>query len=129
MTAEPPFATPDQALRHHAAQRPAATALAFPETGRRLSFAEWLADAEALARGLLDLGLSPGDHVALLAENRLEWPVSQMRCGSTLSVWQASSSTSSASSRPQSSQSKPYGRRFLEALPDCRRVVDGVAIN
>ena len=78
MTALSPFATPGDALRHHAAQRPAAPALAFPESGQRLSFAEWLAEAEALARGLLDLGLLPGDHLALLAENRLEWPVSQM---------------------------------------------------
>ena len=78
MNAEPPFATPGEALRHHAALRPAATALAFPESDRRLSFAAWLADAEALARGLLDLGLSPGDHIALLAENRIEWPVSQI---------------------------------------------------
>jgi fatty-acyl-CoA synthase len=78
VTALSPFATPGEALRHHAARRPSATALAFPETDERLSFAEWLADAEALTRGLLDLGLSPGDHLALLAENRLEWPVGQM---------------------------------------------------
>jgi len=78
VTALSPFDTPGDALRHHAAERPGATALAFPESGQRLSFAEWLADAEALARALLDLGLSPGDHLALLAENRLEWPVAQM---------------------------------------------------
>ncbi len=78
MTPHSPFTTPGEALRRHAARRPAAPALAFPESGQRRSFAEWLADAEALARGLLDLGLSPGDHVALLAENRIEWPVSQM---------------------------------------------------
>ncbi len=78
MTALSPFDTPGAALRYHAARRPAATALAFPESGNRLSFAGWLAEAEALARGLLDLGLSPGDHLALLAENRLEWPVGQM---------------------------------------------------
>ena len=73
-----PFATPGEALRRHVAERPAATGLLYPETGARLSFAGWLENAEALARALLDFGLVPGDHVALLAQNRIEWPVAQM---------------------------------------------------
>jgi fatty-acyl-CoA synthase len=73
-----PFETPGAALRHHAARRPDAEALCFPLNGARLSFAGWLDQAENLARGLLALGLEPGQHVALLAENRLEWPVTQL---------------------------------------------------
>lgn len=73
-----PFATPGAALRHHAALRPTDEALIFPLSGGRLSFAGWLAEAEGLARGLLALGLGPGAHVALLAENRLQWPVTQL---------------------------------------------------
>ena len=73
-----PFETPGAALRHHAARRREAEALCFPLADARLSFAGWLGRAENLARGLLALGLEPGQHVALLAENRLEWPVTQL---------------------------------------------------
>ena len=41
-------------------------------------FAAWDGAASALARSLLELGLAPGDHIALLAENRIEWPVAQI---------------------------------------------------
>jgi fatty-acyl-CoA synthase len=73
-----PFATSTEALRHQAKVRPDAEALAFPLSGGSLSFAAWLEEATALARGLLALGLVPGQHVALLAENRREWPVAQL---------------------------------------------------
>ena len=77
-TALSPFETSGAALRHQAALRPTEEALAFPLSGGRRSFGAWLADSESLARGLLALGLAPGAHVALLAENRLEWPVAQL---------------------------------------------------
>ena len=73
-----PFATAGEALRHQAKVRPDAEALAFPFSGGRLSFSGWLDEASDLAHGLLDLGLRPGQHVALLAENRREWPVAQL---------------------------------------------------
>ena len=73
-----PFETSGAALRQQAALRPAEEALAFPLSGGRRSFAAWLAESESLARGFLALGLAPGAHVALLAENRLEWPVAQL---------------------------------------------------
>src|SRR5262249_22125505 len=47
-------------------------------SGGRLSFAGWLEESSNLARGLMNLGIARGQHVALLAENRLEWPVVQM---------------------------------------------------
>ena len=40
---------------------------------RQMSFAEWNARACQLANGLLGLGLAPGDRVAVLAYNRVEW--------------------------------------------------------
>jgi fatty-acyl-CoA synthase len=73
-----PFATPGAALAAQTAGRPAAPALAFPHSGGRLSFARWHKQATALARALLARGYRPGDHIALLAENRLEWPVVQL---------------------------------------------------
>jgi fatty-acyl-CoA synthase len=78
MNALTPFATPFEALRAAAARHGAREALAFPHQARRMSFAEWHAQAEALARALLGLGLKPGAPVALLAENRIEWPVAQL---------------------------------------------------
>jgi acyl-CoA synthetase (AMP-forming)/AMP-acid ligase II len=73
-----PFATPLDALRAAARRHGAREALRFPHEDASLSFAAWLDRAEALARGLLALGLAPGARVALLAENRLAWPVVQL---------------------------------------------------
>ncbi len=69
---------PATALKEAAARFGDREALAFPHSGGRMTFAEWLETATALAHGLTKLGLRAGDHVALLAENRLEWPVVQM---------------------------------------------------
>lgn len=43
------------------------------DSRRSLSYAEWDQRASRLANGLLALGLAPGDRVALLAYNAIEW--------------------------------------------------------
>lgn len=73
-----PFLTPGAALAFQARERGSAEALAFPDGAGRLTFTEWDERSHALARALLALGLRPGSHVALLAENRIEWPVVQL---------------------------------------------------
>lgn len=73
-----PFATPQAALRHQAKQRPDQPALIFPGAGERRTFAEWNEETDALARGLKTLGLGAGDHIAVLAENRIEWLILQL---------------------------------------------------
>ncbi len=73
-----PWPTPGAALAAQARTRGLAPALAFPGTGARLGFAQWDTAATALARALAGLGLGPGDRIALLAENRIEWPVVQL---------------------------------------------------
>lgn len=73
-----PFATAGHALAAQASSRGGEDGLVFPLSGGTLSFAAWDAAATALARAFLDRGLTPGDHVALLAENRVEWPVVQI---------------------------------------------------
>ena len=73
-----PFETPGAALAAQSASRGDRPALAFPSAGGRLDFATWHEQATALARGLLARGFAPGDHIAVLAENRLEWPVVQL---------------------------------------------------
>jgi len=41
--------------------------------GRRWSFAELRAEADAVARGLIGLGIKPGDKATLWMPNRPEW--------------------------------------------------------
>ena len=47
--------------------------LAVRDSRRSLSYAQWQARATALANGLLGIGLTKGDRVALLAYNCVEW--------------------------------------------------------
>ena len=55
--------------------------------GQRWTFAELARDVDAVARGLLDLGIEPGDRVALWMLNRPEWiqaALAIMRIGAIL---------------------------------------------
>ncbi|WP_030855799.1 AMP-binding protein [Streptomyces sp. NRRL F-4474] len=45
--------------------------------GRRWTYAELAADVDALALGLLDLGIAKGDRVGIWAPNRAEWTLVQ----------------------------------------------------
>ena len=63
-------------VEYWAERTPDAPALA--ESARRLSYAEWNAQADALAEVLAErAGVGPGDHVALCMQNRIEWFVTQ----------------------------------------------------
>jgi fatty-acyl-CoA synthase len=63
------------ALTHHAGLRGTAPGLSFPLADATRTYAEWHREATDLARGLLTIGVRPGDHIALLAEARIEWPI------------------------------------------------------
>ncbi|MGH6875184.1 MAG: AMP-binding protein, partial [Aestuariivirgaceae bacterium] len=65
-------------LEATAARRGDEPALIFPERNRRLSFKQWHGLSLRLAGALMTLGLKPGAHIGLLAENRIEWPVVQL---------------------------------------------------
>ncbi len=56
-----------------AAQAPDTPAVVFKD--RRVTYAELAARADAFARGLLALGLGPGDHIVLWMPNSIEWNV------------------------------------------------------
>ncbi len=73
----PFFFTSADALAWMAKRGSEAIALRFPESSQTLTFSDWHAYSLRLAGGLMSLGLRPGDHLALLAENRVEWPVVQ----------------------------------------------------
>ena len=73
-----PFRTPGEALARHAAERGDAEAMVFPQSATRMTYSDWHERASALARALLDMGFVPGDHIGILAESRIEWPVAQI---------------------------------------------------
>jgi fatty-acyl-CoA synthase len=54
------------------------TAFIFPEG--TLGFAEWVEQAEAVARGLVALGVHKGDRVGLWLPNTPAWPVCELAC-------------------------------------------------
>ena len=48
-----------------------------PKTGRRWTYAELAADVDALALGLLEMGIAKGDRVGIWAPNCAEWTLTQ----------------------------------------------------
>ncbi len=66
-----PLLTLSEAVATHARLQPHRIALR--DSRRTLDYATWDRRATRLANALLGLGLEPGDRVALLAYNRIEW--------------------------------------------------------
>ncbi|MFF3212757.1 AMP-binding protein [Streptomyces sp. NPDC002886] len=56
---------------------PGRDALVDMASGRRWTYAQFAADVDALALGLLDLGIAKGDRVGIWAPNRPEWTMVQ----------------------------------------------------
>lgn len=81
------FDHPWPALEQAARQWPASEALVFPHQQARRSFAQYHSEALALAGALQARGIEAGHHVALLAENRVEWPIVQMACAALGAVF------------------------------------------
>src|SRR6516165_2235423 len=48
-----------------------------PGTGRRWTYAQLAADVDALALGLLEMGIAKGDRVGIWAPNYAEWTLTQ----------------------------------------------------
>jgi long-chain acyl-CoA synthetase len=80
-----------------AAARPGAPAMRFKEGGtwRTISYEEMAKDVEALARGLVALGVAPGDRVGVLANTRPEWTAADLAIlaagAATVPVYQTNS--------------------------------------
>tara|TARA_R110002049_G_scaffold29972_1_gene101891 strand:+ start:67890 stop:69710 length:1821 start_codon:yes stop_codon:yes gene_type:complete len=66
-------------VHDHAALRPAGVAMRQKEFGiwNEVTWADLQEIMQAIAAGLVDLGLAPGDHVGILSENRSEWVQAQ----------------------------------------------------
>ena len=48
-----------------------------PRSGRRWTYAQLAADVDALALGLLEMGIAKGDRVGIWAPNYAEWTLTQ----------------------------------------------------
>jgi len=75
--------TTPQQLLHWARARPDAVALRQKQFGvwQPLTWREYAERASCLALALLELGLQPGEKVAILGENRSEWVIAQFGVG------------------------------------------------
>jgi fatty-acyl-CoA synthase len=71
-----PALTLGQMLDQAAARDPSHEAVVFHD--ERVSYGELKARADTFARGLITLGLGPGDHVVLWMPNRVEWNVAHL---------------------------------------------------
>ena len=71
------FLTIGAALDRAAAAYPAREALVVRHQDVRMTWAELKAAADALAAGLLTLGLEPGDRIGIWSPNRSEWVLTQ----------------------------------------------------
>jgi fatty-acyl-CoA synthase len=71
-----PALTLGQMLDAAAERNPSQEAIVFKS--ERVSYSELKRRADAFARGLLALGLGPGDHVVLWMPNRVEWNVANL---------------------------------------------------
>ncbi|HSE03664.1 MAG TPA: AMP-binding protein [Methylomirabilota bacterium] len=76
MTGLGPALTLGQMLDRAAERFPERTAVAFKS--ERITYADLQRRADAFARGLLALGLEPGDHVVLWMPNCVEWNVANL---------------------------------------------------
>ena len=72
------FSDPFHAVQWWATNTPEQEAVVFPGARKRITYAELLHQSSALAAGLRSLGVRAGDAVAIWAENRAEWIVSQL---------------------------------------------------
>ena len=78
-----PLLTLPQMLREQARRHPARTAIRQKDFGiwQAIRWADYYRRACHAGLGLRALGLSPGGHVGVLAENRIEWVLTQMGAG------------------------------------------------
>ena len=75
--------TVPQMLREFARTRPQAVAIRQKEHGiwKPLTWASYFLRAGHVGLGLRAVGLSPGAHVGVLSENRVEWTLAQLGSG------------------------------------------------
>jgi len=74
--------TISQVLAETSRKFPAREALVFPQSGLRMNYTEFAAEVHDVAKGLLALGIRPGEHVGIWATNLPEWTLLQFGAAS-----------------------------------------------
>jgi fatty-acyl-CoA synthase len=74
--------TISQVLAETSRKFPGHEALVFPQSGLRISYTELAAEVRDVAKGLLALGIKPGEHVGIWATNLPEWTLLQLGAAS-----------------------------------------------
>ena len=69
--------TIDRLLRAASARHAERAAVVFREQGVRWTWREFAVEVDAVASGLLQLGLQPGDRLGIWSPNRAEWLLTQ----------------------------------------------------
>ncbi|TMW70770.1 AMP-binding protein [Alteribacter natronophilus] len=68
-------------LEDMAAKQPEHEALVYPDRGLRLTYREFDNECRRVAKGLMNLGIEAGDHLAIWSTNKPEWITSQFATG------------------------------------------------
>ncbi|MED4728517.1 AMP-binding protein [Aneurinibacillus migulanus] len=74
---EPATITIGELLDQTTAKFPEKEAVIYPEVGLRYTFSEFQAVCNQVAKGLMSLGIKPGEHIAIWATNVPEWVTTQ----------------------------------------------------
>ncbi len=74
--------TISQVLTEMSRKFPVREALVFPQSGLRMSYTQFAAEVHCVAKGLLALGIEPGEHVGIWATNLPEWTLLQFGAAS-----------------------------------------------
>jgi len=73
-------------LEKRAAEQPDHDYIVFPDRGLRWSYAEFNERVDRLAKGLLAIGMEPGDHLGIWARNVPDW-ITFMYATAKIGVW------------------------------------------
>jgi fatty-acyl-CoA synthase len=71
-----------QVLAETSRKFPERDALVFPQGGLRMSYAQFAAEVHHVAKGLIALGIKPGEHLGVWATNLPEWTLLQFGAAS-----------------------------------------------
>lgn len=115
-------------IRRHARLEPGRTALIEPMTGRRLTFAELDERSDRLA-GALAARCAPGDRVAIVAQNCVEYFELYVACAKAGCVahgmnWRLSAAALAEHLRDSAPRLVLVQERFAELVPSLQREID-----
>jgi long-chain acyl-CoA synthetase len=133
-----PYRSIPEMLRHRVADSPHRPALGFPTPDEEIAWLTWAEVDQrvtAIAAGLAQLGVSPGDRVALIASTRVEWALADFAVtfagGVTTAVYpttepdEAVFIVQDSGARIVIAENADQAAKVAEAHPDLVILIDG----